>query len=126
MSTLDTPTLKLFANYGVTSFLLSTGLLALLSPTTMASLFGMPIADNTYASGFVQCMGGRNLTFGIISGIFVARGDFKAAGTMATMLAVDGVVDGLITWKYASAGAASPHFGAAALIPFISAWMSSP
>lgn len=117
--------LKLLANYSVTTFLLTTGLLALLSPTTMAALFGMPIADNTFASGFVQCMGGRNLTFGIISGIFVQRRDLRAAATMATMLAVDGVVDGLVTWKYAGLLAAGPHFVAAAMIPFVSAWMSS-
>ncbi|KAF3038415.1 hypothetical protein E8E11_001542 [Didymella keratinophila] len=86
----DQATLKLLANYSITAFLLSTGALALLSPTTMASLFGMPIADNTFASGFVQCMGGRNLTFGIISAIFVSKRDLKAAATMATMLALDG------------------------------------
>lgn len=121
----DQPTLKLLAHYSVTGFLLSTGLLALLSPTTMAALFGMPIQDNTFASGFVQCMGGRNLTFGIISAIFVQRRDLKAAATMATLLAVDGCVDGWVTWKYAGIGAAIPHFGAAAVIPFVSAWMAS-
>lgn len=121
----DQPTLKLLANYSVTAFLLSTGLLALLSPTTMAALFGMPTQDNTFASGFVQCMGGRNLTFGIISAIFVARRDLKAAATMAALLAVDGCVDGWVTWRYAGMGAALPHFGAAAVIPFVSAWMAS-
>jgi len=121
----DEPTLKLLANYSVTAFLLSTGALALLSPTTMASLFGMPITDNTLASGFVQCMGGRNLTFGIISAIFVQKRDLKAAGTMATLLAVDGCVDGWVTWTYAGLGAALPHFGAAAVIPFVSAWMAT-
>lgn len=121
---LDQPTLKLLANYSVTSFLLTTGLLALLSPTTLAALFGMPIQDDTFAAGFVQCMGGRNLTFGLISAIFVQRRDFRAAATMATMLAVDGVVDGLVTAKYAGWGPASPHFVAAGLIPFVSAWMS--
>ena len=121
----DQPTLKLLANYSVTAFLLSTGLLALLSPTTMAALFGMPIQNDTFASGFVQCMGGRNLTFGIISAIFVSRRDLKAAATMATLLAVDGCVDGWVTWRYAGMGAALPHFGAAAVIPFVSAWMAS-
>jgi hypothetical protein len=121
----DQPTLKLLANYSVTAFLLSTGFLALISPTTMAALFGMPIQDDTFASGFVQCMGGRNLTFGIISAIFVARRDLKAAATMATLLAVDGCVDGWVTWRYAGMGAALPHFGAAAVIPFVSAWMAS-
>ena len=121
----DQPTLKLLANYSVTAFLLSTGLLALLSPTTMAALFGMPIQDDTFASGFVQCMGGRNLTFGIISAIFVSRRDLQAAATMATLLAVDGCVDGWVTWRYAGMGAALPHFGAAAVIPFVSAWMAS-
>jgi len=121
----DQPTLKLLANYSVTAFLLSTGLLALLSPTTMAALFGMPIQNDTFASGFVQCMGGRNLTFGIISAIFVSRRDLKAAATMATLLAVDGCVDGWVTWRHAGMGAALPHFGAAAVIPFVSAWMAS-
>ena len=121
----DQPTLKLLANYSVTAFLLSTGLLALLSPTTMAALFGMPIQDDTFASGFVQCMGGRNLTFGIISAIFVSRRDLQAAATMATLLAVDGCVDGWVTWRYAGMGAALPHFGAVAVIPFVSAWMAS-
>lgn len=119
--------MKLLANYGVTGFLLSTGLVGLLSPTTMAAGFGMPIEDETFAAGFVQCMGGRNLTFGIIASIFLQRRDIRAVATMATMLAVDGVVDGLITYKYADASvlAAAPHFIAAAVIPFISAWMSS-
>jgi hypothetical protein len=117
--------LKLLANYGVTGFLLSTGLVMLLSPTTMAAGFGMPIQDDTFAAGFVQCMGGRNLTFGIIAGIFLQRRDLRAVATMATLLAVDGVVDGLVTMKYAGWGAAAPHFGAAAVIPFVSAWMSS-
>ncbi|KAL5114076.1 hypothetical protein ACEQ8H_008053 [Pleosporales sp. CAS-2024a] len=117
--------LKLLANYGVTGFLLSTGLAFLLSPTTMAAGFGMPVQDNTFAAGFVQCMGGRNLTFGLIAGIFLQRGDLKAVATMATLLAVDGVVDGLVTYKYSGVGAALPHFGAAAMIPFVSAWMSS-
>ncbi|KAH3911733.1 hypothetical protein HBI56_139940 [Parastagonospora nodorum] len=117
--------LKILANYGVTAFLLSTGLLMLLSPTTMAALFGMPVEDDTFAAGFVQCMGGRNLTFGIIAGIFLQRRDLRAVATMASMLALDGVVDGLVTFKYAGVGAALPHFGAAAVIPFVSAWMSS-
>lgn len=121
----DQASLKLLANYSVTGFLLSTGLLMLLSPTTMAALFGMPVQDNTFASGFVQCMGGRNLTFGIISAIFVQRRDLRAAATMATLLAVDGCIDGWVTWKYAGPIAAAPHFGAAAIIPFVSAWMSS-
>ncbi len=121
----DQQSLKLLANYSVTGFLLSTGLLALLSPTTMAALFGMPISDNTFAAGFVQCMGGRNLTFGIISAIFVQRRDLKAAATMATLLAVDGFVDGCVTFKYSGLGAAVPHWGAAAVIPFVSAWMAS-
>lgn len=121
----DQATLKLLANYSVTAFLLSTGALALLSPTTMASVFGMPIAHNTFASGFVQCMGGRNLTFGIISAIFVSKRDLRAAATMATLLALDGCVDGWVTWKYAGVFAAAPHFGAAAVIPFVAAWMSS-
>ncbi|KAF2628165.1 hypothetical protein BU25DRAFT_40891 [Macroventuria anomochaeta] len=116
---------KLLANYSVTGFLLSTGLLGLLSPKTMAALFGMPIQDNTFASGFVQCMGGRNLTFGIISAIFVQRRDLRAAATMATLLAVDGCVDGWVTWRYAGIWAAVPHFGAAAVIPFVAAWMMS-
>lgn len=119
------PSLKLLANYGVTAFLLSTGLLMLLSPTTMAALFGMPIEDDTFAAGFVQCMGGRNLTFGIIAGIFLQRRDLRAVSTMASMLTLDGLVDGLVTFKYAGFGAALPHFGAAAVVPFVSAWMAS-
>ena len=121
----DQTSLKLLANYTVTGFLLSTGLLGLLSPITLAAGFGMPIEDDTFASGFVQCMGGRNLTFGIISGIFVAQRNLKAAATMATLLAVDGCVDGWVTWKYAGVGAAVPHFVAAGVIPFVSAWMAS-
>lgn len=121
----DQKSLKLLANYGVTGFLLSTGLLALISPTTMAAGFGMPIQDNTFASGFVQCMGGRNLTFGIIAAIFLQRRDLRAVATMATLLAVDGCVDGLVSYKYSGAVAAAPHFIAAAIIPFVSAWMSS-
>ena len=121
----DQTSLKLLANYTVTGFLLSTGLLGLLSPTTMAAGFGMPIEDDTFASGFVQCMGGRNLTFGIISAIFVAQRNLKAAATMATLLAVDGCVDGWVTWKYAGPIAAAPHFMAAAVIPFVSAWMTN-
>jgi hypothetical protein len=122
---MSTQNLKLLANYGVTSFLLSTGLFALLLPTTFAAGFGMPIQDDTFAAGFVQCMGGRNLTFGIIAGIFLQRGDLRAVATMATMLAVDGVVDGLVCLKYASAVAAAPHFGAAAIIPFVANWMAN-
>lgn len=91
----------------------------------MAAGFGMPVEDNTFAAGFVQCMGGRNFTFGLISAIFVSRKDWRAAATMATMLAVDGIVDGCVTYKYAGIVAAAPHFGAAAIIPFVSAWMSS-
>jgi hypothetical protein len=117
--------LKLLANYGVTGFLLSTGLFALIAPTTFAASFGMPIPTNTFASGFVQCVGGRNLTFGIIAGIFLQRGDVRAVALMATMLAVDGVVDGMVTMKYAGVGYALPHFGAAAVIPFVSRWMAS-
>lgn len=121
----DQPTLKLLAHYSITTFLLSTGALALLSPTTMASLFGMPIPDSSFAAGFVQCMGGRNLTFGIISAIFVQRRDLRAAATMAALLAVDGCIDGWVTWTYAGFGAAIPHFAAAAVVPFVSAWMGS-
>jgi hypothetical protein len=121
----DQKSLKLLANYGVTGFLLSTGLLALLSPTTMAALFGMPIQDDTFAAGFMQCIGGRNLTFGIIASIFLQRRDLRAVATMATLLAVDGCVDGVVTYKYSGVAAALPHFGAAAIIPFVSSWMSS-
>jgi len=117
--------LKLLANYGVAGFLLSTGLFALFAPTTFAAGFGMPIEADTFASGFVQCMGGRNLTFGIIASIFLQRGDLRAVATMATLLAVDGVIDGLVTMRYAGWVFAAPHFGAAAIIPFVSHWMSS-
>jgi hypothetical protein len=117
--------LKLLTNYSVTAFLLSTGLFALLLPTTFAAGFGMPIQPNSFAEGFVQCMGGRNLTFGIIAGVFLQRKDFKAVATMATMLAVDGVVDGLVCLKYAGWVAAAPHFGAASVVPFVASWMAS-
>ncbi|KAK3659763.1 hypothetical protein LTR56_001127 [Elasticomyces elasticus] len=117
--------LKLLANYGVTGFLLTTGLVGLLAPTTMAALFGMPVEADSYASGFVQCMGGRNLTFGIIAGIFLQRGDLKAVATMAGLLAVDGFIDGCVTLKHASMVAAIPHFGAAFIIPFVAMWMGS-
>jgi hypothetical protein len=116
---------KLLANYGIAGFLLSTGLVMLLSPTTMAAGFGMPIQDDTFAAGFVQCMGGRNLTLGILASLFLQRKDLRAVATMATLLAVDGLIDGFVTYKYAGVGAALPHFGAAAIIPFVSAWMSS-
>lgn len=85
----------------------------------------MPVEDGTFAAGFIQCMGGRNLTFGIISAIFVQRGDFRSAGTMATLLALDGFVDGLVTYRYAGWLASAPHFVAAAIIPFVSGWMTS-
>jgi hypothetical protein len=117
--------LKTLANAFIPTFLLSTGLLGLLFPTTMAALFGMPIQADTFAAGFVQCMGGRNLTFGIIASIFLQRGDRKAVATMATLLAVDGCVDGWVCWRYSGIVAAAPHFGAAAVIPFVSAWMAS-
>ncbi|KAF2821189.1 hypothetical protein CC86DRAFT_110300 [Ophiobolus disseminans] len=117
--------LKLLANYGVTGFLLSTGLFALLAPTTFAAGFGMPVEVDTFASGFVQCMGGRNLTFGIIATIFLQKRDLKAVATMATMLAVDGAIDGLVCMKYAGLGFALPHFGAAAIVPFVANWMKS-
>lgn len=124
-SNMDQGSLKLAANYFVAGFLLSTGATALLSPTTLAAGFGMPVEDGTFAAGFIQCMGGRNLTFGIISAIFVQRGDFRSAGTMATLLALDGFVDGLVTYRYAGWLASAPHFVAAAIIPFVSGWMSS-
>ena len=117
--------LKLLANYSVTGFLLSTGLFALLAPTTFAAGFGMPISPDTFASGFVQCMGGRNLTFGIIASMFLQRRDFGAVATMATLLAVDGAIDGLVCLKYAGWVHAAPHFGAAVGIPFVANWMRS-
>ncbi|KAF9690787.1 hypothetical protein EKO04_011135 [Ascochyta lentis] len=120
---MSTPQKRLFHLF-IPAFLLSTGLLGLLSPTTLASLFQMPVAPSTHAAGFVQCMGGRNLTFGLISAVFVRRGDWGAAATMAGFLAVDGVVDGWVAWGYAGFGAAVPHFLAAAGVPFLAVWMA--
>jgi hypothetical protein len=116
---------KLLASYFVAAFLLATGLLGLLSPTTLAAGFDMPVAPDSVAAGFVQCMGGRNLTLGLIATVFLQREDRRAVATMAMLLAVDGCVDGWVCWRYAGVGAALPHFGAAAVIPFLSAWMGS-
>jgi len=128
-ATLDTMStqqqLKDLANLTIPAFLLSTGLLGLLSPTTLAAGFGMPIDSPSHAEGFVQCMGGRNLTFGLIAAIFLQRGDRKAVGTMAGLLAVDGAIDGWVCYKYAGLVAASPHWVAAAGIPFVASWMGS-
>lgn len=117
--------LKLLTLRFIPLFLLSTGLLALLSPTTMATLFGMPIESSTFAAGFVQCMGGRNFTFGIIASMLLVRREYKSVARMAGCLAVDGAVDGFVTLKYAGWVAAAPHFGAAVLVPFLSGWMVS-
>ncbi|TKA77906.1 hypothetical protein B0A55_03348 [Friedmanniomyces simplex] len=116
---------KLLTAYMVTTFLLSTGALALLSPTTLALLFGMPIPPASHAAGFVQCIGGRNLTFGLISAVFVRKGDLRAVATMAGFLAVDGAVDGWVMWRYAGLVAAAPHWVAAAAVPFVARWMGS-
>jgi hypothetical protein len=105
--------------------LLSTSLFALLTPITFGAGFGMPIPADTFAFGFVQCMGGRNLTFGIITGIFLQQGDVRAVALMATMLAVDELVDELVTMNYAEVGYALPHLGADAIILFLSRWMAN-
>lgn len=90
--------LKLLALRFIPFFLLSTGALALFSPTTMASSFGMPVEPDTFAAGFVQCFGGRNFVLGLISGTFLLRGEFKSVGTIASLLAVDGGIDGYVGW----------------------------
>ncbi|KAK0251046.1 hypothetical protein LTR91_005750 [Friedmanniomyces endolithicus] len=118
-----TPAKRLFA-YTIPAFLLLTGAVALLSPTTLASAFGMPIPAHSHAAGFVQCIGGRNLTFGLISAVFAAREDLRALGTMAGFLALDGAVDGWVCWKYAGLMAAAPHWVAAVGVPFVGMWLA--
>lgn len=115
--------LHLLAYASIPIFLLATGLLALFSPTTLAALFGMPIQPHTIPAGFVQCIGGRNLTFGLISATFVRRGDWKAVRTMAGLLAVDGFVDGWVCWRYAGLVAAVPHFVAAVGVLGVVGWV---
>ena len=39
-------------------------------------------------------------------------------------MGVDECADSCVTWKYAGFGTATPRFEAAAVIPFVSAWMS--
>ncbi|KAK0818598.1 hypothetical protein LTR75_002511 [Friedmanniomyces endolithicus] len=114
-----TPAKRLTA-YTIPAFLLLTGALALLSPTTLASAFGMPIPAYSNAAGFVQCIGGRNLTFGLISAVFASREDLWVVGTMAEFLALDGAVDG---W-YAGLMAAAPHWVAAVGVPFVGMWLA--
>ena len=121
---MSTP-LKLLAHYGIAGFLLSTGIFALTAPTTFAAGgFGMNIEPDTLASGFVQCMGGRNLTFGIIASVLLQRGETRAVALMATLLAIDGVVDGLVSLKYAGMGFAAPHFVAAGAVLPVGWWMA--
>ena len=117
-------TYKLGMGYFTSAFLLSTGLVALISPTTMATGFGMPIQANTFAAGFVQCFGSRNLMLGLLNTVFVRNGNLQAAGLLASLLAVDGFLDGIVTYKYAGALASVPHVVAAAIIPFVGRWMT--
>ena len=114
---------KLYTGYFVSAFLLSTGLTGLLAPTLLASCFGMPIASNTYASGFAQCFGSRNLTLGILNTVFLQQGNLKAAATLAGLLAVDGALDAWVTWGMAGWVWALPHVAGAAVIPFVASWM---
>jgi len=116
---------KLYAGYFVSFFLLSTGLTGLLTPTLLAACFGMPIASNTYASGFVQCFGSRNLTLGILNTVFLQQGNLKAAATLAGLLAVDGALDAVVTYGFGGWIWALPHLLGAAVIPFVSRWMAS-
>lgn len=111
MSNTSQNQLKVLANYSICAFLLSTGLFALLLPTSFAAGFGMPIQPNTFAAGFVQCMGGRNLTLGILASVFAKGGDWKSVGLVALLLGVDGVVDGWVVGRYAGWVFAAPHFG---------------
>jgi hypothetical protein len=115
--------LKVGAGYFVSAFLLGTGIVGLASPTTLALLFGMPIEPGSYAAGFVQCFGSRNLTLGILNTIFLQRGNLQAAGTLAGLLAIDGGLDAVITYNQAGALWAMPHVLGAAVIPFVSRWM---
>ena len=96
-------TYKLGMGYFTSAFLLSTGVVAIISPITIAAAFGMPIQANTYAAGFVQCFGSRNLTLGLLNTVFVRNGNLQAAGLLASLLAVDGLLDGIVTSQYAGA-----------------------
>lgn len=116
---------KLYAGYFVSLFLLSTGLTGLLTPTLLAAAFGMPIASNTHASGFVQCFGSRNLTLGILNTVFLQQGNLKASATLAGLLAIDGALDAVVTYGFGGWVWALPHVGGAVVIPFVSRWMAS-
>jgi len=116
---------KLYAGYFVSAFLLSTGLAGLLTPTLLASCFGMPIASSTYASGFVQCFGSRNITLGILNTVFLQQGNLKASATLAGLLAIDGALDAVVTYNFGGVVWALPHAMGAAVIPFVSRWMAA-
>ena len=137
--------LKTLAGYGISSFLVLTGLVALLTPTTMAAAFGLPItntplssltsssptsalftpAATATAAAFVQCFGARNLTMGILNTIFIQRGDLRAASTLAGLLAIDGLLDAFVTGRGAGLAWALPHvLGAGVIVP-VARWMGA-
>lgn len=115
---------KLYAAYFVSAFLLGTGLTGLLTPTLLAAAFGMPISSQTYAAGFVQCFGSRNLSLGILNTVFAQQGNLKAAATLAGVLAIDGALDAVVTYSYAGVLWAVPHAAGAMVIPFVAGWMA--
>jgi len=123
MSTLNTTSIKTTIGYFVSAFLLTTGLVALASPTTLAAGFGQPTPPHTTAAAFVQCFGARNFTVGIAVAALTRKRNWQAVGLITALLAIDGFSDAWVCWREAGFLWAVPHLIPSVVIPFIGRWV---
>lgn len=104
-------TLKLLLGLLITAFLTIGGLYGMLTPLPLCEQFGLPLTFPasgevvphpsllSHATSYIQIMSGRNVTLGLITLILVARGNWKAVGTITGMLALNGVIEAALLMR---------------------------
>ena len=98
---METPTLKTASGYLVATFLATTGLTTIFDPILRSKNFGIPATpSDKVALAFLQPMGARELSLGLITGMLMYKGEQKNAGMVTLIALVIPAMDAWAAWRF--------------------------
>ncbi|KAM0804886.1 hypothetical protein BDR22DRAFT_835552 [Usnea florida] len=124
---MDTPTLKTASGYLVATFLATTGLTTIFNPSLRSKNFGVPATPTDKAAlAYLQPMGARELSLGLIIGMLMYKGEQKSAGMVTLIALVIPAMDAWAVWRFnGRLKEAWSHVFGAGVVGLAGLWLAS-
>lgn len=122
---MDVKTLRNVSGYLVATFLTTAGLSTIVNPVGRSQSFGVPARPHDKAMlAFIKPMGARDLVLGLITGMFMCKGDRRNAGLVILVALVTPAMDAWAVWNYNRRMKETwPHIIGGSLIGAVGAWL---